>query len=169
MNRRAKHFGPALLAGVLLAGCEGALFDSSEVKRAAEAQVTAAGNFEVNRRVAFHNLTTGKRVLLIEGRCNVSIDGPGGALGVICKVGEKEYLEHILSPSGSLSYIAEHVPGADWDKYHHRVVWEEDADSVVHQAQRHADLLESSRVALRAHAAVERKRQGAEALKPQRE
>ena len=103
-----------LAAGLLLAGC-------SNADRASQNLSTAADNFEIDRRVVFLNVETGKYELSIEGKCSLKDDG--NQLEVTCRVGPDQYKKHFLGKAQDFTYFAEQIETADVSLYHYRVIF----------------------------------------------
>ena len=104
----------ALLA---LAGC----------KRAADVASrnlsTAAGNFEIARRVVFYNGITGDYILSIEGLCALSNINTALRMSVTCKVGPNNYKKHLLGLSNNVTFFAEQISGASVSTWQYRVIF----------------------------------------------
>lgn len=102
-----------------LAGC------ASDADRASYNLHKSVEQFEVNRRVVFLNGITDKYLLTIEGRCSVetSDSALGGALEVVCKLGENQYKKHFLGLSDNVSYFVEQLESTDVSVYHYRVIF----------------------------------------------
>ena len=109
----------AVIAAATLAGC------TSQSDRASENLSKGADNFEIERRVVFLNVETGKYELEIQGRC--SIDDDGNQLEVTCKVGEDQYKKHFLGKAQDFTYFAEQLDPADVSVYHYRVIFKPEA------------------------------------------
>ena len=116
MNLSRKSVAATVLASAaLLTGC------TSNADRASQNISTAADNFEIDRRVVFLNVETGKYELSIEGRCSISDDG--NQLEVTCRVGPDEYKKHYLGKAQDFTYFAEQLEPADVSVYHYRVIF----------------------------------------------
>jgi len=105
----------ALAAGLALTGC------ASDADRASENLSKAADSFEVERRVVFLNVESGKYELSIEGRCSIRDDG--NQLEVTCKVGPDAYKKHFLGKAQDFTYFAEQLESVDVSVYHYRVIF----------------------------------------------
>lgn len=118
-----KKFGAKVAAGVgaglagmlLLSGCSS---DASVVDSNLD---TAADNFEIDRRIVFLNVRTGKYELEIQGRC--SINDADNQLEVLCRVGDDQYKKHFLGKAGDFTYFAEQLEVSETSEYHYRVVF----------------------------------------------
>lgn len=118
-----KKFGAKVAAGVgaglagimLLSGCssDASIVDSNLSK--------AADNFEIERRIVFLNVRTGKYELEVQGRCSIS--DSDNQLEVLCRVGEDEYKKHFLGKAGDFTYFAEQLEVSEASEYHYRVVF----------------------------------------------
>lgn len=115
-----KTIATALAAGALLTGC------SSEADVASRNVSTAADEFEIDRRIVFLNVETGKYEFLVEGRCSIHDDG-AAQLAVTCKTGEDEYKKHYLGKAQDFTYFAEQLEPAEVDVYHYRVIFKPEA------------------------------------------
>lgn len=112
------HRIPATIAlsALALTGC------SSDADVASRNISTAADNFEIERRIVFLNVETGKYEFLVEGRCSIH-DDKTAQLAVTCKTGEDEYKKHYLGKAQDFTYFAEQLEPADVDVYHYRVIF----------------------------------------------
>ena len=113
-NRIATALAIALLAMVMLAGCDDAEIASYNLSKAAD-------NFEIDRRIVFYNGITDTYMLTIEGRC--SIEDEVNQLEVTCRVGEEAYEKHFLGLSDNVTYFAEQIDTEDVSVYHYRVTF----------------------------------------------
>lgn len=118
-----KKFGAKVAAGVgaglasimLLSGCssDATIVDSNLSK--------AADNFEIDRRIVFLNVRTGKYELEVQGRCAIS--DSDNQLEVLCRVGPDEYKKHFLGKAGDFTYFAEQLEVSEASAYHYRVIF----------------------------------------------
>lgn len=113
----------ATIMAVAVGGLLGALSGCNEAQTASSNLSVAADNFEIDRRIVFFNGITDKYLLVIEGKCSISVDGVASKLDVTCKTGPSEYKKHFLGLSDNVSYFSEQVDGAKVDGYHYRVVF----------------------------------------------
>lgn len=104
----------ALIAALVLAGCDDADMASHNISKAAQ-------NFEIDRRVVFYNGITGEYMLTIEGRC--AIEDQGRQLEVTCQVSRRDYRKHFLGLSDNVTYFAEQLSPGDVNVYHHRITF----------------------------------------------
>jgi len=81
----------------------------------------AADNFEVERRIVFLNVESGKYELEIQGLCSIGDDG--NQLEVICKTGPDEFKKHFLGKAQDFTYFAEQTESVEADPYHYRVTF----------------------------------------------
>lgn len=117
MSKKSITIAAALSALVLLSGFGCA----SDADRASENLSKAADSFEVERRVVFLNVETGKYELSIEGRCSIKDDG--NQLEVTCKTGADQYKKHFLGKAQDFTYFAEQLEAVDVSVYHYRVIF----------------------------------------------
>lgn len=113
--KKALAVGFVAVGALTMTGC------ASDAKVASDNISTAADNFEINRRIVFLNVQTGKYELEIQGRC--SIDDDGNQLEVTCKTAENSYKKHYLGKAQDFTYFAEQLEGADVSVYHYRVIF----------------------------------------------
>ena len=111
----------AILASMLLAGCDDAVIVSQNLSKAAD-------NFEIDRRIVFYNGITDTYMLVVEGRCAIYHQSSGAAqLEVTCKVGRDQYMKHFLGLSDNVTYFAEQLTTADVSAYHYRITFKPQA------------------------------------------
>lgn len=113
----------ATIMAVAIGGLLGSLSGCNEAATASSNLSTAADNFEIDRRIVFFNGITDKYLLVIEGKCSITVDGGSKKLDVTCKTGPSEYKKHFLGLSDNVSYFSEQVDGVKVDAYHYRVVF----------------------------------------------
>jgi len=104
-----------VVAGLSLVGC------SSNADVVSENISKAADNFEVARRIVFIDTMTNEYMLVIEGRCNISVDGDGGGqLEVTCRTpgGDKK---HFLGLNHTATYFVEQVSPVTVSQDHYKV------------------------------------------------
>ena len=119
---KKKKFGAKVAAGVgaglagmlLLSGCSDAEVVDSNLDKAAD-------NFEIDRRIVFLNVRTGKYELEVQGRC--SIIDEENQLEVLCRVGQDQYKKHFLGKAGDFTYFAEQLEVSEASEYHYRVIF----------------------------------------------
>jgi outer membrane protein assembly factor BamE (lipoprotein component of BamABCDE complex) len=100
---------------VALAGC------SSPSDVVSENISKEAENFGIARRVIFINGITDSKFLVIEGRCNIEVDGDGGGqLEVTCRTpqGDKK---HFLGLSDNVTYFVEQLNPSVVSQDHYKV------------------------------------------------
>ena len=95
--------------------------DDSEV--ATRNLIKAADNFEVNRRIVFHNGITDTYMLEIEGRCSIDLNQNNTAFNVICDVGNGNYKRHTLVLSDNVTAFVEQIEPNKVSKNFYRVTF----------------------------------------------
>lgn len=103
------------LAALTVAGC------SSNADVVSENISKAADNFEVARRIVFIDTMTNEYLLVIEGRCNIAVDGDGGGqLEVTCRTPEGDK-KHFLGLNHTATYFVEQVNPITVSQDHYKV------------------------------------------------
>lgn len=108
------------MASTLLSvgGCTDATIASHNLSKAAD-------QFELDRRIVFYNGITGEYVLVINGKCSVSL--VSGQLAVTCKTGPESFKKHYLGLSDNVTYFSEQVNTASVSSYHYKVIFKPQA------------------------------------------
>lgn len=110
-----KGIAAGIAAIAVLAGC------SSNADVVSDNISKAADNFEVARRIIFIDSFTNEYMLVIEGRCNISVDGDGGGqLEVTCRTpkGDKK---HFLGLGVGSTYFVEQIDPITVSQDHYKV------------------------------------------------
>lgn len=110
-----KKIAALLLSCIAIAGC------SSNADVVSENISKAADNFEVARRVIFIDTVKNEYMLVIEGRCNIAVDGDGGGqLEVTCRTpkGDKK---HFLGLNMTSTYFVEQIDPITVSQDHYKV------------------------------------------------
>lgn len=100
---------------MLVAGC------SSNADVVSDNISKAADNFEIARRIIFIDTMTNQYMLVIEGRCNINVDGDGGGqLEVTCRTdaGDKK---HFLGLNHTSTYFVEQLNPAHVSQSQYKV------------------------------------------------
>lgn len=114
--------GALIVAGLALTGVMGlTACTTSNADTASRNLATAADNFEIDRRIIFLNVHTGKYEFVVEGKCSITDDG--NQLETTCRVGPNEYKKHHQGKAQDFTYFSEQLDTADVSLYHHRVIF----------------------------------------------
>ena len=112
-----KLLATALLSLVALTGC---VNDADVVSHNLSKE---SDNFKVNRRIVFYNGITNDYMLTIEGLCSKDNTSTDRVLGIVCKVGDKEYKKHLLGLSDNVTFFIEQIEGHPTSKYFYKVIF----------------------------------------------
>ena len=113
--KRIAYLTAAAALAFTLTGCD------EPAKVARENLIRAADNFELTRRITFINSMTNQNMLVVEGRCSITIRPE--VLEVICKTGPNEFKRHHLGLAATVSYISEQMESAPASIYRYRVTF----------------------------------------------
>lgn len=105
----------ALASALALSACD----DPATVAR--QNLIRAADNFELTRRITFINSMTNQSMLVIEGRCSLTIRER--VLEATCKDGPDSFKRHHLGLAETISYISEQLDAAPASIYRYRVTF----------------------------------------------
>ena len=102
---------------ITLLGC------NTDARVASKNLSKAAEMFEINRRIVFYNGITDAYMLVVEGRCSISIDKHERQLELTCKTSPTSYKKHYLGLSDNVTYFAEQLNPIDVSVYNYRVIF----------------------------------------------
>lgn len=114
MGKIEKFIIGLFFVGALAFGLQGCADDAKVAK---QNLTKAADNFELVRRIVFHNTWTDKVIMVIEGKCSIE---HGGRVSVICKTGPDTFKRTFITLSGQVTVVTEQMEAVAVNVYHYR-------------------------------------------------